>query len=319
MRGFAVLSLSLLIVVSVSGCSGARDGGAPMPGSSRSSDTASTAPASPAPAAEAGRFGSASDLAPASKQEAEFKPVSLDEAGNAQPGAEAVGRKIIRNAEITLEVEKPGEVQSRIGAIAEGLGGFVVTSEIAQYGGSPRVSITMRVPAERFAEAMEALRATGSQVLSEKMSGQDVTEEYIDLQARIRTKQALEAQFLEIMKQARSVSDALEVQRQISEVRGEIERLEGRRRFLENQSSLSTIKITLSAPTPVITTSGPTFGTHIQRAFGDAVDTASAIVIGFIRFLGVMTPVVVLIGIPGFLLVRFLWRRMRRRMAAAQT
>ena len=145
-------------------------------------------------------------------------------------------------------------------------------------------------------EAMEAVRSMGSDVLAEKTTGLDVTEEYIDLQARIRTKQALEAQFLEIMKQAKTVSDALEVQRQISEVRGEIERLEGRRRFLENQSSLSTIKITLSAPAPVVSTSGTSFGDHVRRAFGDAVDTASAIIIGFIRIVGVMTPVVVLIG-----------------------
>jgi hypothetical protein len=313
MRGTAVASLSLLIIVSLSGCSAADRGGAPMSESSQVADVSST---TPAPALAPGSPEPRGAQKSTRTGDADIKPVALEEAANAQPGAEAVGRKIIRNAEITLEVENPRDVQSKVGAIAEGLGGFVVTSEIAQYSGSPRVSITMRVPAERFAEAMEALRAAGSQVLGEKMTGQDVTEEYIDLQARIRTKQALEVQFLEIMKQAKSVSDALQVQEQISEVRGEIERLEGRRRFLENQSSLSTIKVTLSSPTPVVTTTGPTFGTHIRRAFGDAVDTASAIVIGFIRFLGVMTPVVVLIGIPGFLLLRFLWRRMRRRMAA---
>lgn len=316
MRGTAVASLSLLIVVSLSGCSAADRGSAPS--SYNTSVAGPPAASAPVQAPESPERGDgAGTVGRFRADDGAFKAVSLDDANSAQPGAEAVGRKIIRNAEITLEVENPRDVQSRVGAIAEGLGGFVVTSEIAQYGGSPRVSITMRVPAERFAEAMEALRASGSQVLGEKMTGQDVTEEYIDLQARIRTKQALEVQFLEIMKQARSVSDALQVQEQISEVRGEIERLEGRRRFLENQSSLSTIKVTLSSPTPVVSTTGPTFGAHIRRAFGDAVDTASAIVIGFIRFLGVMTPVVVLIGIPGFLLVRFLWRRMRRRMAAS--
>jgi hypothetical protein len=68
--------------------------------------------------------------------------------------------------------------------------------------------------------------------LSVKTTGQDVTEEYIDLEARLRSKKALEAQFLEIMKQAHKISDALEVQSQIADVRADIERIEGRRRFL---------------------------------------------------------------------------------------
>ncbi len=174
----------------------------------------------------------------------------------------------------------------------------------------------MRVPAERFGAVLEALHSVGNKVVREKSTGQDVTEEYIDLEARIRTKQALEAQFLEIMKQARTVSDALEVQTQIAEVRGEIERLEGRRRFLENQSSLSTISLTLQSPSPVVATSGSTFGDHIRRAFGDSVDTASAIVIGFIRLLGVGIPVFLLILLPAFFVLRFIGRRVRARIAA---
>ena len=85
-----------------------------------------------------------------------------------------------------------------------------------------------------------------------KISGQDVSEEYLDLEARLRTKKALEAQFLEIMKQARKVQDALDVQSQLADVRTEIERLEGRRRFLENQAALSTITTTLQMPQPII-------------------------------------------------------------------
>ena len=77
-----------------------------------------------------------------------------------------------------------------------------------------------------------------------------MTEEYIDLEARLRAQRALEAQFLEIMKTANKVSDALEVQRELANVRSEIERVEGRRRFLENQSSLSTIKVVLQTPAP---------------------------------------------------------------------
>jgi hypothetical protein len=310
MRGFAVASLSLLIVVSVSGCAADRAGAPEM------SQTA------PAPLAPPVVQQDAVDAAPGAgtvgrfaANDADVKPVSLEEADNARTAAEAFDRKIIRNAEVVLEVDDPGEAQLGVSDIATQFGGFVVTSEMTMSGSSRRVTITMRVPAENFGEAIKALRAAGVKLLHEKVTGQDVTEEYIDLQARIRTKQALEAQFLEIMKQARTVEDALEVQRQIADVRGEIERLEGRRRFLENQSSLSTIKITLNGPTPVVHTSGTSFGDHVRRAFGDAIDTGSAIIIGFIRFVGVMTPVVLLIGVPAFFVLRYLWRRLRRRLA----
>src|SRR5262249_28603705 len=142
--------------------------------------------------------------------------LALDQASKAQTSAEAAGRKIIRNAELSIEVEKPADAQQKIGAVAERVGGFGGTSEISQCGSSSAtVSIVMRVPADRFGDAVTALHEAGSRVLHEKITGQDVTEEYVDLEARLRAKQALEAQFLEIMKQAHSVDDALNVQRQL--------------------------------------------------------------------------------------------------------
>src|SRR6185295_6582072 len=102
----------------------------------------------------------------------------------------------------------------------------------------------------------------------EKVSGQDVSEEYLDLEARIRSKKALETQFLEIMKQARKVSDALEVQGELADVRTEIERFEGRRRFLENQSTLSTITATLQMPAPLVVATTTGFSHSIKEAFG---------------------------------------------------
>ena len=241
----------------------------------------------------------------------------LDQASMSRTISEAVGRKIIRNGEMTLEVEDAATAQQKVAAIAEQLGGFVVTSEISQYSGnSPQVTITMRVPAEHFGDAGARLHAVGSKVLHEKETGQDVTEEFIDVEARLRSKQALEAQFLEIMKQAKTVSDALEVQGQLADVRTEIERLEGRRRFLENQSSLSTITVILQVPSPIVASSGEGFGYHLRRALGDAIDTASAIVIGFIRFVGVAIPVLLLIVLPLGLLLRMLWRRIARKAEA---
>ncbi len=242
--------------------------------------------------------------------------VSLNQADQSQSMAEAMNRKIIRNAELTLEVGAPAEVQRKITSIAESLGGFVVTSEakLRQIGDSKQeleVNLVIRVPATQFGSALDQIRSTGSRVLQEKMTGQDVTEEFIDLEARIKTQKALELQFLEIMKQASKVPDALEVQRQIAEVRTEIEKLEGRKRFLENRASLSTITVSLQSPNAiVVNTSG--FGRHIRQAIADSVEVAIAIVLFLIRFVIVMIPILILVILPGWLLARFVFRRARK-------
>jgi hypothetical protein len=156
----------------------------------------------------------------------------------------------------------------------------------------------------------------GSHVRHEKTTGQDVTEEYIDLEARLRTQRALEAQYLEIMKQANKVSDALEVNRQLAEVRGVIEQTEGRRRFLENQAALSTIKVTLQTPAPLVSANATGFFVGIKQALGDGVDIAAGIILVLIRIVIALVPVLLLIVLPLALLWRFL-RRYRQPRASA--
>jgi hypothetical protein len=242
--------------------------------------------------------------------------VSLASIGTVYAAPETIDRKIIRNGELTLETESPTEGLRKITAAAESHGGFVVTSEFKQNpvpaGAKPNQSVTVvaRIPSAQFASALEQIRSAGERVVQEKVSGQDVSEEYLDLEARLRNKKALEGQFLEIMKQARKVEDALSVQSQLSEVRTEIERLEGRRRFLENQAALSTITTTLQMPQPIIAATTTGFGTTIKRSFGDAVDTAASIVLFVIQAVIVLVPITIFFGLPGWVL----WRAIRRRV-----
>ena len=111
--------------------------------------------------------------------------------------------------------------------------------------------MTIRVPAAKFNEALDEIRKTASRVIVETVKGEDVTEEFIDIEARLKTKKALEEQFLEIMKRANSVEDALNVQRELAKCAARSNRSKGRKRYLENQSSLSTIKVTLQTPTAI--------------------------------------------------------------------
>lgn len=242
--------------------------------------------------------------------------VSLASISTVYAATESIDRKIIRNADLTLETEEPTEGLRKITAAAEAHGGFVVTSEFKQNpvaaGAKPSqiVTVVARVPAYQFAAALDQIRGAGDRVVQEKVSGQDVSEEYLDIEARLRNKKALEGQFLDIMKQARKVEDALDVQTQLADVRTEIERLEGRRRFLENQAALSTITTTLQMPQPLVATTTTGFGSTIKHAFGDAVDTAASIILFVIQAVIVLVPIVVFFGLPAWLV----WRVLRKRM-----
>ena len=257
---------------------------------------------------------------------ADMKTVSLERtedpaaAPQPQPNAPApVARKIIRNATLTLEVEQPSKAAQRVASIAEARGGFVVTSDSRQQtaAGGERayevVTIELRVPAAQFDAALADIRGAGGSVTAEKITGKDVTEEYIDLEARLRTQRDLEEQMSQILKRAADIEDVLAVQEKLAAVRTEIERIEGRRRFLESQSSLSTVSVTLQPPAPLIGTTG--FFRGVGTAFGEGVDMAAAITLFFIRLLLALVPVVIFLGLPLYFILRYLVRRARSRPA----
>lgn len=246
--------------------------------------------------------------------------VSLNRIDADHAAYQATERKIIRNANLTVEVTSPIESQRKVVSIAESHQGFVVTSEASQRSsgdnGKPEITVNLvvRIPSTQFNPVMEEIRAVGIQVTQEKVTGQDVTEEFIDLEARIKNQKALEAQFIEIMKRAGKVADALEVQKELADVRTEIEKLEGRRRFLENQASLSTINVTLQPPTQIVKAAG--FWFSIKSAFMDGFDVAVAIILFLIRAIIALLPILVLIVLPVGLIARFIVRRVLRSRAS---
>ena len=251
------------------------------------------------------------------------KDYSFDQTEKALSTEAALDRKIIRDANLTIEVASTTDAQQRITSIAETLGGFVVTSEAKQrQDAEPAkrtvdIKLVIRVPSGQFNSALEQIEKLATNLPERNVTGQDVTEEFIDLEARIKTQKALELQFLDIMKQARKVEDALEVQRQIADVRTEIEKLEGRKRFLESKSSLSTIAVNIQTPTPIVVTASG-FTHTIREALSDSIDVATGIVLFVIRFAIVMTPVFVLLILPAALIALSFRRRARRlRLARA--
>ena len=304
----ATLLILAVLFFSLTGCDGTRN--------SESAGVATNPQAAKKSEAETARLDARSVAGIASTNDLSVQPVSLEQADLATTVAYAAERKIIRNANLTIEVNSPPETQRKIASIAESHQGFVVTSEATQRTTDDRgrteviVNLVVRVPAALFNQAMEEIRATGLRIVQEKIAGQDVTEEFMDLEARIKNQKALESQFIEIMKRAAKVDDALSVQRELAEVRTEIEKLEGRRRFLENQSSLSTINVTLQPPTQIVNATG--FWYSVKTAFSDGVDVALAMVLFLIRAVIALLPVAIIFGLPLTLIARFVLRRWRR-------
>ncbi len=248
-------------------------------------------------------------------------PVSMDEAEKSKEAepAKVTERKIIRNATLQLETASPEEAQKKIAAIADSKKGFVITSSQrntnAKISGSNSVSMTIRVPADKFQETIEEIRKTVDRVIVETISGQDVTEEFVDVEARLKAKKALEERYLEIMKQAKSVADALEVERQLANVRTEIESIEGKKRFLENQSSLSTINIELQTPA-AISASSSGFFYELQQALSDGFEAALTFILVLIRIVIAILPFLILIVLPILLFLRYYWKRFKKKRTA---
>ena len=154
-------------------------------------------------------------------------------------------RMIVRTGNVQLVVEDVLDAIDRITRLAENLEGYVVSSRSWREGERLRGIIIIRVPADRFAEAMGSVSDMAVEVTSQSTSSKDVTEEYVDLSAKLKNLEATEQQLLRIMEKAEKVEDILAVQKELSRTREEIERTKGRMQYLERTSETSLIEVQL--------------------------------------------------------------------------
>jgi hypothetical protein len=161
----------------------------------------------------------------------------------------APDRKIVRTTAISLIVQHPAEAAEKMRTLAENFGGYLETSQISG-GSDAAASLTLRVPVAHFEEARAEIRKLGLRVENETLNAQDVTMQYVDQQATLRNLHAEEAQYLEILKRAAKVSDALEVSEKLSEVRGQIEQQQSEFNALSKQTELVAISLSLQTEPP---------------------------------------------------------------------
>lgn len=163
---------------------------------------------------------------------------------------------IIKTSNLSITVEDVRQSTQDIQNLAEALGGFVVASQVTTI---PRLSttrqdllqstITIRVPSERFEEALTHIKSVAAKVESERITGQDVTEEYTDLNAQLGNQQRQEQRLLELFDQTETVEEILQLERELTRVRGQIEQLQGRIQYLERSAELSSITVSLTPKT----------------------------------------------------------------------
>lgn len=170
-------------------------------------------------------------------------------------GTTDITRMVVRNAEISLIVKEVTQTRDKIVVLASKYEGYVVSSDLRSRGLDLAGSVAIRVPEDQFLPAIAEIRTLGVRVTAEKSTSQDVTEQYIDLQARLKNAQATEAQYVVLLNRAQQINDIIQIQSSLSQVRQTIEQLQGQIRYLENTTSTALITVNLepeSSSQPII-------------------------------------------------------------------
>lgn len=187
--------------------------------------------------------------APGRKGASEFAEDVSDVSEAPEEGGSLSERLVIKTGRLSLLVADVRKSAEEISRLAEDKGGFVLSADIRKT--KPESEklvglVRIKVPSEEFNQVFSRIKELGLKVTSENVSGQDVTEEYTDLQSRLRNLEAAEAQLLELMKRAGEVTEILEVQKELVRTRDQIERTKGRIEFLEKSAAMATITINLA-------------------------------------------------------------------------
>lgn len=226
-------------------------------------------------------------------------------------------RKVIKTAYIELEIEV-GKFESTMFGLtnlAEQNGGFISNSQSYSdsEGNLTSGSITIRIPSNKYNSALNRVKEMGT-VKSTSSSGQDVTQEFTDLESRLRNFEAQEEVLLDLMGESKKVSDSLEVQRELSNVQEQIEVIKGRMDYLDDLVSFSTIEAYFHEPEPIKTAGDWGFVEALKKGLRGAVNVFNWLVVAII----ITAPLWILAGIIIIIVRQIIRARKRRRVKKEQ-
>ncbi|MFC0214147.1 DUF4349 domain-containing protein [Paenibacillus chartarius] len=314
-RIFAAAATGILLLGLLAGCSsGQQDAAAKSSnGASATASVARTEEALPAaadgsavPAGDAKAASSQTQAAPSQPATAPSSPAPMVPAAGITPpiGAgdtgDAFNRKLIYKANLVMEVQDYGEAQTQLRNLAALSGAFILqfneTSNDLERSGN----YTIKVAAAGFTSFLDGLEKI-SPSLQRSVQGQDVTEEYVDLEARLKAKQAVEARLLAFMEKAQKTEDLVAFSNELSKVQTEIEQIKGRMRYLDQNVTLSTIELRmyqkLKANAVTKTEGKASFGERLQQAWLGSIGFLSDFGQGVLIVLVTIFPVLILIAV----------------------
>lgn len=262
--------------------------------------------------------------APAAPPRAQADKPADDASASGAQNQPAAPRLIIRNADMTIVVSNTQAQLDAINQIATDYKGYVVSSSTSKMGQDLQASVTLRVESAQLDAAMERIRKLAVEVRNENVRGDDVTAEYIDLESNLKNLEAAEAQLQEILKKAEKTEDVMTVFRQLTEIRGQIDQIKGRMKYLSQSAALATINLTLipdRAAQPVEVAGWRPSGVA-KDALEALISALQGLVDVAIWLVILVLPVLIIIAIPFvllFLLARRILRNRRRNKPVAAT
>jgi hypothetical protein len=291
-------------------------------GGGRSDDMASNvnAPGSAELPTDSGGFsgGTSGGLAPTAPDVSSGKDglQRVPSSAGAVGGAATVARsdaRVVKTGEIRLRVDegKVATTVSRVQSIVTSLQGFVADSRSQEAAEHPSAELTVRVPVARYEQLVDRVRGLGAKVVSQTASGKDVTATYADTQAQVQSLKAARERYLAILARAKTIGETLTVQQRVDEVQGQIDRLEGQRRVLADQSDYGTLTIGVSEEGDDVELQSEPSGW--SKAWDDATDGFTG---GLQGILGASGRALLLLLCAAVLVAlgRVGWRVVRRRM-----
>ncbi|MCI0582691.1 MAG: DUF4349 domain-containing protein [Chloroflexi bacterium] len=234
--------------------------------------------------------------------------------GNGTPvlGAARPELLIIKTGSLELQVEAVEAAVAAAEARITALGGYVSGSEQFGEGEDISATITYRVPVDQWSAALKALRELAFKVVSERTTTDDVTGQVVDLRSRIANLQATEKALQAIMTQATKISDVLEVQAELTKVRGQIEEATGQKQHLAEQAGYSTLSVRFGVqPEAAVTVAQDKFdpGAEVDRATANLVEILQGLATAGIWFGIVWLPILLALGLIGLAVYLVIQRR----------
>lgn len=232
--------------------------------------------------------------------------------GNEPAPSSGEERLVVQESNMSLVVKDVRGATDKIIDQAKTLGGYMISSSLSQPEEAPYAIISVRVPSKSLKSALEYFRSLAVKISSENLYGTDVTDEYVDIEARLSTLNKTKAKFEEIMAQAVKIPDLLEVQRQLIYLQDQIDALKGRQQYLEKTAELARVTMYLSTDEYALPYA-PNKPFRPTAIFKQAVRSLVGALRGIVR-IAIWVAVFGVIWLPALLILRFLKKRFGKKL-----